>query len=126
MASSVDEGITGQSASFPKYGWPVETGRGPSWTDYGVWETQRLEAAWTTQLWSTTEISVVFQGVAGWQGYIFHLGERLQQVNIRTGKIRNMRRMVVLQESLVRTSPQFTRPEPPVGEEQDSPRSEGF
>ena len=125
MAAPIYEDLPGQSASFPKYGWQVETGRGPSWTDFGAWETQRLEAAWTTQLWSTTEISMVFEGVAGWQDYIFHLGKRLQQVNIRTGKIRNMRRMVVLQESLVRASP-FTRPEPPVFEEQESPRSEGF
>ena len=100
----------------PRYCWQVQAGQGQEWTDYGPEETQRLEEAWTSQLWATTEISVTLQGIDGWNHYVFHLGHRLQQVNIVTGKIRNMRRTVVLQESRVRysapASPTFGAPRP--------------
>ena len=127
MGTPADTGATEpQPASFPKYCWQVQAGRGQSWTDYGEVETQRLEAAWTTQVWSTTEVSVILHGIAGWENYVFYLGDRLQQVNTVTSKARNMRRLVVLQQSLARSTAPLPQPEPLPEEEEDSQRSEVF
>ena len=128
MSTSAETEATLPRPAGPRYCWQVQAGQGQEWTDYGFEETQRLEEAWTTQLWATTEISVSLQGIAGWNNYVFHLGHRLQQVNIVTGTARNMRRTVVLQESRARatTSAPPSMPGPRPTEEENTQRSEEF
>ena len=126
MSTSAATEAAAQPVGYPKYGWQVQAGWGSSWTDYGEEETQRLEAGWTTQVWSTAEIAITLHGMPGWEDYVFYLGDRLQQVNTVTGTARTMTRLVVLQQGLTRSTAAGQQSEPRQEEEEDSQRSEAF
>ena len=85
----------------PIYGWQAQAGLDGSWTDYGPEETLWLESAWTIQRISPDEVVIALhqlEGLHRWAGYLFFLGNRLQQVNEVTGTSRTMRRIIVVQQ----------------------------
>jgi hypothetical protein len=97
--AQMQEFLAGHTATTPRFTWQVQASDyDVSWTDLGPIETALLEAAWTRQLWSTSEISIVMTGLPGWRNHVFYLGSRLHQINTITGRARMMRRILVIEE----------------------------
>jgi hypothetical protein len=71
-------------------------------------------------------MSITLLGLPGWQQHIFFLGNRLQQVNTRTGRARTMRRIIVIEEGRAGGWASRPAPEVPEGEVTDGEESEAF
>jgi hypothetical protein len=107
-----------------RFGWQCQANdRDGSWTDYSPQDAFLLEGAWEEQQGIAHEISIT---LSTWEGYVFYLGNRLQQYNPATGRSRAMRRIAILEQGRpggwdrprMRTSPE--------GENEGSQDSEAF